>query len=73
MTMYKNQTSRNTMARRRRTTIGDRGVGFDAQACDFAWEFGWSCSDHRWSGPADVEQSAPGALSHLDRVLALAG
>ena len=73
MAMYKNQASRNTTARRRSTSAGDRRVGFDAQACDFAWEFGWSCSDHRWSGPADVEQSAPGALSHLDRVLALAG
>ena len=73
MTMYKNQTSRNAMARRRSTTTGDRRVGFDAHACDFAWEFGWSCSDYRWSGPADVDQSAPGALSHLDRALALAG
>ena len=73
MTMYKNQTSRNAMARRRSTTTGDRRVGFDAHACDFAWEFGWSCSDYRWSGPADVDQSAPAALSYLDRALALAG
>jgi len=71
--MYKNQTSRNAMARRRSTTTGDRRAGFDAHACDFAWEFGWSCSDYRWSGPADVDQSAPAALSHLDRALALAG
>lgn len=72
MTMYKNQTSRNAMARRRGMATGDRRAGFDTHACDFAWEFGWSASD--WDIPCAPEGChQPAIIVVIDRALALAG
>lgn len=72
MTMYKNQTSRNAMARRRSTATGDRRVGFDAHACDFAWEFGWSATD--WDIPCAPDgRHQPAIAGVIERALAFAG
>ena len=71
--MYTNQQTRKPVLRRQRAMTGNPRTDFDAHACDFAWEFGWSCRD--WHGGDSVpgEKAASGVLSHLDRALALAG
>ena len=72
-TMYLNQQTRNTVPRRHRATAANSRMEFDTRACDFAWEFGWSCHEWHGSGTVTGEHAASGMLSHLDRALALAG